>query len=144
MNGNKKKKKYKNNQKDIHDAKKWNETDNKKFVSKKSKFKTSSKHKNKQTEGMEAEEETSKKSIKQKKRKKNKKLSAERKEELLRRVTWDSVGPLTEFDFSDESIPEVEPNEQIVEEVSTTYHPCYVMPNHLLIKVNGCVAILYL
>ena len=56
-----------------------------------------------------------------KKKQKRKKLTSERKEELLRKVTLDEFGPLTEFDFSDESIPDVEPNEEIVEEVSENY-----------------------
>ena len=59
--------------------------------------------------------DTTKKKTKHKK--KHKKLSAKRKQELLRRVTLDEFGPLTEFDFSEEST-EVEPNKQIVEEVS--------------------------
>ena len=55
---------------------------------------------------------------KSKHKKKRKKLSAERKQELLRRVTLDEFGPLTEFDFSVESVSEVEPTEELVEEVS--------------------------
>ena len=53
-----------------------------------------------------------------KKKQKRKKLTSKRKEELLRKVTLDEFGPLTEFDFSEESIPDVEPNKEIVEEVS--------------------------
>ena len=60
------------------------------------------------------------KDIKMKKRQR-KKLTSKRKEELLRRVTLDEFGPLTEFDFSEESNTDVEPNEEIVEEVSRNY-----------------------
>ena len=69
----------------------------------------------KETFKVENKEDVKKKS---KHKKKRKKLSAERKQELLRRVTLDEFGPLTEFDFSEESVTEVEPTEELVEEVS--------------------------
>ena len=49
--------------------------------------------------------------------KRKKKMSAKKRAKMLKKITLNEYGPLTEFDFSEETNTDIEPNKEMLEEV---------------------------
>ncbi len=71
-----------------------------------------------------------------KKKKKKKKVSAQQRAEQLKKITLDEYGPLTEFDFSDETVTDIEPNEELLEEVSFEYVMNCALKEHAILSIK--------